>query len=186
MNPSGGRKMKIKLTRQWQNGRLGRAAARVLRLRNDDGNATLELAFVIPGLAIVLTAVLSFGMAFFILQEMSKAAAFAVTQVGATEGLSAYPDPCSVALSTFTATFPEVGAGSLSYRLVIFDKSGVGHTYNSTTSGGTTSFSCTAGAAQEAPNEVVVLTVTCNYKWMPILTFTPSSALKATESAVAD
>jgi hypothetical protein len=82
-----------------------------------------------------------------------------------------------------TGSLPGWTASKLTYTLVIMDSSGSNHTYGPTAG---SSFSCTAGAALEAPNEPVTLTVSYSYTWMPILAFSPSSPLSSTEASLAD
>ena len=57
--------MNLKLFRRRPIKLLACAVKRTLRSRYDEGTALVEFAVVIPGLMIVLTGVLSFGMAFY-------------------------------------------------------------------------------------------------------------------------
>ncbi len=101
--------------------------------------------------------------------------------VGAEAGLES--DPCAQAVTTVTGTLPNWTASKFTYTEVITDVSNTTHTYGPTAG---SSFSCTAGAALIAGNKSVVLTVKYSYSWLPILAFSPSSTLTATEGALAD
>jgi Flp pilus assembly protein TadG len=163
---------------------IARARKRVTRLRGEEGSAWLEFAITLPLLMTVLTGMASFAMAFYSLQQLGNATSGAVQQVAEDQGL--ITDPCATALTSVTGALSGWTAGNFSYTMVITDSTGTTHTYSSTTSGSSTSFTCTAGAAEEAPNEPVTLTVTYKYTWMPIMAFSPKSNLSTTQAAIGD
>jgi Flp pilus assembly protein TadG len=153
-----------------------------LRLRSDEvGTELVEFAFVLPGLMIVLTGTMSFALALYSLQQLGNATANAVQVVAAEAGL--ITDPCAQAVTSVTATLPKWTAGKFTYTMVITDQSNATHTYGPTTG---STFSCTAGAAEEAQNYPIVLTVKYAYSWLPVLKFTPSSPLTSTQGTIAD
>lgn len=169
--------------------RLSRSASRALRLRGEEGGSLVEFAIVVPLLMTVLTGSASFALAFFNLQQLGNATSGAVEAIAATQGVQ--PDPCALAVTSVTSALgigaksalPSFTASKITYTLVITDASGATHQYGATTG---SSFSCIAGAAQEAPNEPVTLTVSYSYTWLPVLAFSPSSPLSSSETAMAD
>jgi Flp pilus assembly protein TadG len=160
---------------------MSRAVKRAMRLRGEEGGALLEFAITLPLLMTVLTGAASFSLAFYSLQQLGNAVSSASQLVAAEQGL--ITDPCAQAVTSVTGSLPGWTASKLTYTMVITDSSGSAHTYGPTAG---SSFSCTAGAALEAPNEPVTLTVSYAYTWMPILAFSPSSPLTSTEAALAD
>jgi Flp pilus assembly protein TadG len=168
---------------------LARVASRAMRLRSEEGGSLVEFAIVVPLLMTVLTGSASFALAFYSLQQLGNATSGAVEAIAATQGVA--PDPCALAVTSVTSALgigatsalPNWTASKITYKLVITDSSGATHTYGATTG---SSFSCIAGAAEEAPNEPVTLTVSYSYTWLPVLAFSPSSPLSSAETAMAD
>ena len=164
--------------------RIARAHKRVMRLRGEEGGALMEFAVTLPLLMTVLTGVASFAMAFYSLQQLGNAASGAVQLVATDQGL--ITDPCNTAMTSITGALAGWKPGNFTYTMVITDSTSTAHTYSSTNSGGTTSFTCTAGAAEEASNEPITLTVSYAYTWMPIVAFSPKSPLTTTQAAIGD
>ena len=169
---------------------LARILARLLRFRGEEGTELVEFAIVVPGLMIVLTGVASFALAFYSLQQLGNATTTAVQLVAADQGLVS--DPCATAQSSVQSTLPNWTPGKFSYEMWVVSTSGT-TTYSSTSSGGNTTFSCTAvgwgtngvAADQMEANEPVVLKVTYQYNWLPIMHFNPTmSNIVSTESAI--
>jgi Flp pilus assembly protein TadG len=160
---------------------LARRMKRGLRFRGEQGGALVEFAVTIPLMMTVLTGTASFSMALYFLQQLGNATSTAAMLVGAEQGLTS--DPCATAVTSITDSLPNWKAGSLTYTLVITDSSGTTHSYGPTAG---SSFSCTAGAAEMAPNEPVTLTVSFAYSWLPIYKYSPSSALTSSDTAMAE
>jgi Flp pilus assembly protein TadG len=173
--------MKLDMGLRGQVRLVSRAVKRAMGLRGEEGGALLEFAITLPLLMTVLTGAASFSLAFYSLQQLGNACSSASQLVAAEQGL--ITDPCATAVTSVTGSLPGWTASKLTYKMVITDSSGSAHTYGPTTG---SSFSCTAGAAEEAANEPVVLTVSYSYTWMPILAFSPSSPLSSTEASLAD
>ena len=152
-----------------------------MRMRSEEGGSLVEFAIVVPLLMTVLTGSASFALGFYSLQQLGNATAGAVQAIAAEQGVA--PDPCAQAVTAVTAGLPGWTAGNITYTLVITDSSGATHQYGATTG---STFSCTPGAAEEAPNEPVTLTVSYKYTWLPVLAFSPKSPLTSTETAMAD
>jgi Flp pilus assembly protein TadG len=173
--------MKLDMGLRGQVRLISRAVKRAMGLRSEEGGALLEFAITLPLLMTVLTGAASFSLAFYSLQQLGNACSSASQLVAAEQGL--ITDPCATAVTSVTGSLPGWTASKLTYTMVITDSSGATHPYGPTTGN---SFSCIAGAAEEAPNEPVVLTVSYSYTWMPILAFSPSSPLSSTEASLAD
>jgi len=160
---------------------FARMAKRALRFGGEDGGALVEFAVTLPLFMTVLTGTASFSLAFYSLQQLGNATSNAAQLVGAEQGL--LTDPCATTVTSVTASLPNWTASKLTYTEIITDSSGTTHTYGPTTG---SSFSCTAGAAELAPNEPVTVTVSYSYTWLPLLAFSPSSPLTSSETALAD
>jgi len=168
--------------------RLARILARLLRLRGEEGTELVEFALVVPGLMIVLTGTASFALGFYSLQQLGNAATTAVQLVSDDQGL--VTDPCSTAQTSVQSSLPTWTKGNFSYSMTVIGTGG-STTYSSTSSGGSTSFTCTAAgtggssSTQMEANQPVVLTVTYNYTWLPVLKFSPTwSKLTSTQVAI--
>ena len=162
---------------------VSRAAKHGMRVRGEEGGAVLEMAIALPLLMTVLTGAASFSLAFYNLQQLQNATSATVQLIANQQGL--LTDPCATAQSSVTGALPGWNTANFKYSMVITDSSGTAHNYPASgMSSGT--FSCTAGAGEEAPNESVVLSVSYTYTWLPIVAFSPSSPLSATQAAMAD
>ena len=149
------------------------------RLRGEEGTALVEFAIVLPLMMTVLTGSASFCMALYSFQQLGNATSTAAQQLAADQGL--ITDPCATTVTTVTAALPNWTASKLTYTVTITNSAGTATVYGPTTG---SSFTCTAGAANMAANEPVVLTVSYAYTWFPILAFSPSSAISSTEAAL--
>jgi Flp pilus assembly protein TadG len=146
----------------------------------EEGSSLVEFAMVVPLMLTVLTGGASFSMALYNMQQLSNATAATTQQLGAQGKAVTGGDPCAAAVTSVTAMLPHWTASKLTYTLTITTSGG---TY---TSGPTTgsSFSCTSLDADMDANAPLTLTVTYSYTWFPILGFSPSSNLTASESAL--
>jgi len=160
---------------------LARLMKRGMRFRGEEGGALVEFAVTIPLMMTVLTGTASFSLALYYLQQLGNATSTATMLVGAEQGLTS--DPCATAVTSIQDSLPGWKASNLTYTMVITDSSGTTHTYGPTAG---SSFSCTAGASELAPNEPVTLTVSFAYSWLPVYQFSPSSALTSSDTAMAE
>jgi Flp pilus assembly protein TadG len=158
-----------------------RRLKRVFGSRGEEGAALLEFAVTLPLFLTVLTGTASFSLALYFLQQIGNATSTASQLLGAEAGL--ITDPCASTVTSVTASLPNMTASKITYTVVITDSGGTAHTYGPTAG---SSFSCTAGAAEMAPNEPVTVTVKYSYSWLPILAFSPSSSLVSSETALAE
>jgi hypothetical protein len=76
---------------------------------------------------------------------------------------------------------PNWTPAKFTYTLTITDSSVVAHKYGPTTGN---TFSCTAGSAQLAENQPISLQVSYQYTWFPILSFSPSGNLVASQAVM--
>jgi Flp pilus assembly protein TadG len=168
---------------------LARRVMRTLGRRGEEGTALTEFAITLPLLMIVLMGTASFSMALYFLQQIGNATSTAAQLLGAEQGL--ITDPCATVVTSVTNSLPNLSASKLTYTVVITDSSGTPTTFGPTTG---SSFSCTSGAADMAPNEPVTVTVSYAYSWFPIprfswlpgFTFVPSGTLTSSETALAE
>jgi len=177
--------MKIRIGLRRMGNLVARRVKRGFGRRGEEGAALLEFAITLPMLMMVLTGTASFSLALYFLQQIGNAtSSAALTVAGAAGvGLNNVNDPCAWAVSTVTASLPNLTPSKLHYTLTVTDANGTAHPYGPVKG---SSFTCTAAFAQEAPNEPVVLTVSYDYSWLPVLNFSPSSGLTSTEAAVAE
>jgi Flp pilus assembly protein TadG len=173
-----------------------RLAQRLLRAKcakGEEGTALVELAISLPIMLTLLTGAASFSLAFYSLQELGNATTTAVQLVAANQGLVS--DPCETATAAVESALPNWKTTKLSLSMTWTDSSGTQHSEPTTagTFDSAASFSCASAgdgstdtSTAMGPNTPVVLTVSYSYAWLPILKFTPSSALTSTEAALAD
>ncbi|MGA3033016.1 MAG: TadE/TadG family type IV pilus assembly protein [Terracidiphilus sp.] len=186
---------------------LAGAAKRLGSLRGEEGTELVEFAFIAPWFMALLMGTVSFGMAFYSMQQLSNATALAVQAATYAEsgkctatgpGCSASEvsggdlvDLCAAAQATVQSKLANWNAGNFKYSMTITNPvSGTSNTY-SDGYGGT--FSCNTGSssttdAQDVSGQVeaVQLTVTYKYQWVPMLLISPSTPLSATQSAIAE
>jgi len=160
----------------------------VMGARSNEGGALIEFAVALPLLMTVLTGAASFTMAFYSLQQLENAVSGAVQAIAAQQGTLS--DPCETAQTLVEAAIPTWTTSKLSFSMNITNSGGTVDNYPSSgmTSGSST-FSCTAGSTTSSglsPGEPVTLNVQYTYTWIPVLAFSPSSALTASETAMAD
>jgi Flp pilus assembly protein TadG len=183
--------MKTNRELRWRAG-LGIFAAKLRhRLRGEEGGSLVEFALVTPLMLTILTGTASFSLAFYNLQQMATATESAVQAVAATQGSIA--DPCNLAMTTVEAALPSLNSSRLSYNLTITASDGTVTSYPSGSNGGSTAYSCTpAGdtgttSTEESAGTPVVLTISYQYGWMPVMNFRPQwSNLVVTQAALAD
>ncbi len=144
-----------------------------------EGTALVEFAIVLPLLMTILTGGASFCMALYSFQQLGYAGSNAAQLLAAEQGL--ITDPCAVTASTVTAALPNWTPSKITYTVIITDSTGTAHTFGPTAG---SSFSCTSGASDMAANEPVTVQVSYQYSWFPILSYSPSSSLTSSESAL--
>lgn len=155
----------------------------IARLRDDRGSALVEFAVVLPVMISILTGTASFSMFLYNYQQLGYTVSTASQQVASQQGLLANGDPCATAVTSVTGALPRWTAGNFTYTVVITDSNLTTHTYGPTTG---SSFSCTAGYSLMADNQPFALTVTYRYTWLPILSFSPSGNLSASQTSITE
>ncbi len=170
-------------TLRWIRNIRSRHAFRQRRFRGDEGGALVELAIALPLIMTLLTGAASFSLALYSYEQLGNAVSSATQLLGEEQGITT--DPCNTAMTAVTAALPNWTASNFTYTVTITNSSGTATSYPSgSTYGSGSKFSCTAGAANMAANEPVTLTVSYAYSWFPILDFSPSSPIAASESAL--
>jgi len=160
---------------------------RAVGFEGEEGNALLECAVTLPLLLTVMMGAASFSMAFYEMQELGTAVSGAAQVLGATAGT--ITDPCAQVVAQVTAAVPNLDSTKLTYTVTITNAAGTTATYGPTTG----SLTCkAAGAGQaastaEATNEPQTVTVSYNYKWMPLyFSKTPTSQLTSSATAMGE
>jgi Flp pilus assembly protein TadG len=182
--------MKIRGSKAW------RALLPIRRLRrgadpeSEEGTSLVELAITLPIMLTLLTGAASFSLGFYYLQELGNATTSGVQLAAADQGL--VTDPCETAAAAVEGGLPNWTTTKLTFTMSWTDSSGGTHSKGPTLESSSTSFSCvTAGngstdtATAIGPNTPVILTVSYSYTWLPVLRFTPSSALSSTQASLA-
>ena len=153
------------------------------RLRDDRGSALVEFAVVLPVMISILTGTASFSMFLYNYQQLGYTVSNASQLVASQQGLLANGDPCATVVTSVTGGLSKWTAGNFTYTVSITDSAGTVHTYGPTAG---SSFSCTAGYALMADNQPFALTVTYRYTWLPILSFSPSGNLSASQTSITE
>jgi len=169
--------------------KLARRARRIFGRRGEEGGALLEFAVALPLLLTVLTGTVSFSLALYFLQQIGSATSSAAQSLGAQAGT--VTDPCANVSSVITSALPNLSSSNISFSVVITTASST-TTYGPFTPPITQGNGCPqAGdgggtSTQEAANYPVTVTVNYAYSWLPILSFSPSSRLVASETEIAE
>jgi Flp pilus assembly protein TadG len=125
------------------------------RARNEEGQAMVEMALALPVLLLVLTGILTFGLAFNNYVLLTEATSIGARTLAISRG--ATTDPCATASSAVIAAAPLLTPASLSFSFVL---NGSSYTGTSCSSG-----SSTTGAAAnlvQGANAIVTVTYPCS------------------------
>src|SRR5579862_8933759 len=183
----GGKAMSIGCGRRKRTLSIGRLVKRALRFGDEDGGALVEFAVALPLFMTVLTGTASFSLAFYTLQQIGNATSGAALRVGAVARTSS--DPCAEVVSQVTASLPGLDSTKFTYTAVITNAAGTATTYGPTTG---STFSCTAAGSggtsstEAGSGEPATVTVSYSYTWLPVVAFSPSSALAASDTTMID
>jgi Flp pilus assembly protein TadG len=163
---------------------LGERLVRAKGGKGEEGTSLVELAIALPIMLTLITGAASFSLAFFSLQQLENATANATQLLASEQALVS--NPCTNVETSITTALPSWTASKFSYTVSITDSSGTVHTTTPGADGNGTTFSCASLAADMAQGEPITVTVSYTYTWLPILKFTPSSALTSTDTAMTD
>jgi len=141
------------------NARSVRGLACARFCQGNDGQALVEMAFVLPLMMMLLLGMFSIGLAL-IQYEMLGQATFAGSQQF-QNGRGLLGDPCASAAAAVTAALPNWTAANITYSGTIEEKDGTIQTMSASTG----SFSCSNTLAQYHP---ATLTVSYPIVWIPI------------------
>lgn len=182
--------MKIRGSKAWRALLPIRRLKRSADSESEEGTSLVELAITLPIMLTLLTGAASFSLGFYYLQELGNATTSGVQLVAADQGL--VTDPCETAAAAVEGGLPNWTTTKLTFTLAWTDSTGGTHTKGPIVESSSTAFTCvTAGdgstdtATAIGPNTPVVLTVSYSYTWLPVLKFTPSSALSSTQASLA-
>jgi Flp pilus assembly protein TadG len=123
--------------------------------RHENGQAMVEMALALPVLLLVLTGILTFGLAFNNYVLLTEATSIGARTLAISRG--ATTDPCATASSAVIAAAPLLAPASLSFTFVL---NGASYTGTSCSSG-----SSTTGAAAnlvQGANAIVTVTYPCS------------------------
>jgi Flp pilus assembly protein TadG len=170
--------------------RLAQRLMRAKGVKDEEGTSLVELAISLPVMLTLLTGAASFSLAFYNLQQLGNATTTGVQLVAANQGLVS--DPCETAAAAVESALPNWTTTKLTFTMSWTDSSGSSHSEGPIAEASSTAFTCASagdGSADTStaigPSTPVVLTVSYSYSWLPVLKFAPSSALTATEAALA-
>jgi hypothetical protein len=147
-----------------------------------EGGALVEFAVVVPFMLTVITGMFSVVMALVNYQQLGNATNNAALLLVTARGM--LTDPCSTVQSTVVATMPSFTASKFTYTVVITDSSGTAHTYGPTS--GSSTFSCTAGAAELAQLEPATVTISYAYSWIPAYLLNLAGNLQTSATVLVD
>jgi Flp pilus assembly protein TadG len=122
---------------------------------NESGQAMVEMALVLPVLLLVVTGILTFGLAFNNYVLLTEATSIGARTIAISRG--ATTDPCATASSAVIAAAPLLTPANLSFTFVLN-----GATYSGTSC---SSGSSTTGAAAnlvQGANAIVTVTYPCS------------------------
>ena len=125
------------------------------RACDDNGQAMVEMALALPVLLLVLTGILTFGLAFNNYVLLTEATSIGARTLAISRG--ATTDPCATASSAVIAAAPLLTPANLSFTFVL---NGTSYTGTSCSSG-----SSTTGAAAnlvQGANAIVTVTYPCS------------------------
>jgi Flp pilus assembly protein TadG len=121
------------------------------RARNEEGQAMVEMALALPVLLLVLTGILTFGLAFNNYVLLTEATSIGARTLAISRG--ATTDPCATASSAVIAAAPLLTSANLSFTFVL---NGTSYSGASCSSGSST----TGAAANLVQGSNVIVTVT--------------------------
>jgi len=153
---------------------------RSLLCRGEEGQSLVELALVLPMLVIVLTGMVSFSLALYNYQQLGMATANVAQLLGSMQS----GDPCSKAVTSMTTLLPSWTATKFTYTVTITDANDVAHKFGPISPTAASPFSCTAGSSELAAGKSITVQASYQYTWFPILSFSPSGNLVATQTVI--
>jgi Flp pilus assembly protein TadG len=126
-----------------------------LRCFNENGQAMVEIALVLPILLLVVTGILTFGLAFNNYVLLTEATGIGARTLAISRG--ATTDPCATAASAIIAAAPLLTPANLSFTFVL---NGATYTGASCSSGSSTTGA--AGNLVQGANAVVTVNYPCS------------------------
>jgi Flp pilus assembly protein TadG len=127
----------------------------LLRSREQEGQAMVEMALVLPVLLLVVTGILTFGLAFNNYLLLTEATSVGARTLAISRGETT--DPCATAATAVYAAAPLLVAADLSFTFVL---NGTTYTGASCSSGSSTTGA--AGNLKQGAYASVTVTYPCN------------------------
>jgi Flp pilus assembly protein TadG len=125
------------------------------RALNESGQAMIEMALALPLLLLVLTGILTFGLAFNNYVLLTEATSIGARTLAISRG--ATTDPCATASSAVIAAAPLLASANLSFTFVLN-----GTTYTGTSCSSGSSTTGAAGNLVQGANAIVTVTYPCS------------------------
>ena len=122
---------------------------------NEDGQAMVEVALVLPVLLLVVTGILTFGLAFNNYLLLTEATGIGARTLAISRG--ATTDPCATAASAVIAAAPLLTPANLSFTFVLN-----GATYTGTSCSSGSSTTGAAGNLVQGANAVLTVNYPCS------------------------
>jgi Flp pilus assembly protein TadG len=151
---TGGRMPRLRL-RHWKT-IVSRRAAR-MSLRDERGNALVEMAFVLPIMLMVVTAIFNFGLVLQHYLELTNAVSIGARQLAVSRSNTL--DPCSLATSAIIGATPTLSSSNLSFTIVMN-----GDTYTGTSCPAASYTTGSAGDMKQGGSVKVTVTYPCNFQ----------------------
>jgi len=144
-------------------------SVRARRRRGDeDGTALIEFALTAPVLLLLVTAIVSFGIALNNYLQLTNATNASAQALSISRGQTS--DPCATTVSAFESAAPRLTQKSLNFSIAL----------NGSTVGGT---SCPTATLVESEPAQVTVTYPCNFSF--IYNFAPGSCTLSAQTAEA-
>lgn len=122
---------------------------------DDNGNALIEMALVLPMLMLMLTAVCSFGIMLTNYISLTDAVSTGARQLSISRQQTT--DPCAITVSSVQAAAPQLKAASMTFTLVLN-----GTTYSGTSCSSSSNTTGAAGNLVQGGTAQVTVTYPCN------------------------
>ena len=166
----GNRGTMLLAVREWRRSVAARLAA--LRHAGEQGQAMVEMAFVAPVILLVLTGIVSFGIAMNQYELLtygtaSGARAFALSRNQASWSPTSAGDPCEYAYDMATAAMPTLKTTNLTMNITFTPPSGADN--SAATWSGVTAASGCSGFALDGTDINGTVTITTTYPVSPLL-----------------
>ncbi len=126
----------------------------------DAGQSLIEFAFCLPLILLVVTGIMTFGIAMNQYMQLTEAVSAGARQFAVSRG--SQTDPCAAAVTTIAAAAPTLVKANLGYSMQV---------YSNSTSYSTYTTSCSSAVLYQGTPLVVTVTYPCNMVWYGVNKF---------------